>query len=84
MKPGEIVTADAGAPAVNATRRARLPARNAGRLPVYIGSHFELQRLSDAIELDRSDLAGARLALPAGATLRIEPGETVELDLVWD
>lgn len=84
MRPGEIVTASGPVPVSTAARRRRVTMRNAGRLPVYIGSHFGLARLSESLELDRSGLEGARPDLPAGATVRIEAGATVELDVIWD
>jgi urease subunit beta len=84
VKPGEVVAGGGAEPSIDGGHRARVSARNLGELPVYVGSHFELARLSGAIELDRGELVGARLTLPAGTTLRIGPGEAVELDVIWD
>ncbi len=57
--------------------------RYSGRLPAYLGSHFELVHASSALDFPRQGLEGARLRLPAGSTVRIEPGEEVELELMW-
>ena len=84
MRPGEIVVGSEARPQTGPARRARVTARNTGELPVYIGSHFDLTRLSETLELDRATLSGARLDVPAGTTARIAPGETVELELIWD
>lgn len=84
MRPGEIIPGDGPTPTARARRRARVSVRNGGALPAYLGSHFELVRASAALELDRAALEGARPDLPAGASARIAPGETVELDVIWD
>jgi urease beta subunit len=57
--------------------------RNAGRFPASIGSHFPLLAASRALEFPRDGLEGARLDLPAGASVRIEPGEDLEVAVRW-
>ena len=84
MRPGEIVVADAPTPQASAVRRSQTSVRNTGRFTAYIGSHFDLARASGELELDRVALAGARPDLPAGSTLRVPAGETVELAVIWD
>ena len=74
---------DGPVPAAAATRRAMLHIRNTGRFPAFIGSHFPLVRASAALEFPREGLEWARPALPAGATVRIDPGAEVELEIVW-
>ncbi len=71
-------------PAAVVRRRAVVSVTNTGPLPAYLGSHIDLARVSAALELDRASVEGARPDLPAGATARSGPGETVELDVVWD
>jgi urease beta subunit len=83
MRPGEIIPGKGPAPVTAASRRGTIRVRNTGRFPAYIGSHFPLTQASSALELERAGLEGARLALPAGASARIEPGEHVELEIVW-
>jgi urease subunit gamma/beta len=82
MRPGEIIPGEGPVPAATG-RRGALRIRNTGRLPAYLGSHFPLVRASAALEFPRDGLEGARLDLPAGASARIEPGEEVELQIVW-
>ena len=83
MKPGELIPGDGPLPSAPASRRATARVRNTGRFPAYVGSHFPLARVSAALELDRDALAGARADLPAGATVRIDPGAEIELPVVW-
>ena len=83
MKPGELIPGDGPIPSAPATRRATARVRNTGRFPAYLGSHFPHARASNALELDRDALAGARADLPSGATVRIDPGVEIELPVVW-
>jgi urease beta subunit len=78
-----VIPGDGPVPTAPVTRRATARVRNTGRFPAYVGSHFPLSRLSPALELDREALAGARADLPAGATVRIDPGAELELGVVW-
>ena len=75
--------ADAPAPAPPPSRTALVAVRNEGRFPAYLTSHFRLERASAALRFDRERAAGARPALPAGASVRIAPGETVEVTVTW-
>jgi urease subunit gamma/beta len=83
MRPGEILPDEAPVPAAPVRRRARLTVRNTGRFPAYLSSHFPLQWASAALEFPREGLEGARLDLPAGASVRIPPGEAVDVEVVW-
>lgn len=85
MRPGEIIPGEGPVPQAPVSRRLEVRIRNTGRFPVSLGSHFPLSWTSRALELDppRDDLVGARLDLPAGATLRIEPGAEAITQAVW-
>jgi urease beta subunit len=83
MRPGELIPGDGPVPATPAPRRGRLLIRNAGRFPASISSHFPVALASAALEFPREGLEGARLDLPAGASVRIEPGAELEVDVRW-
>jgi urease beta subunit len=83
MRPGELFPGEGPVPSAPAVRRGTVRIRNAGRFPAFIGSHFPLARASGSLEFPREGLEGARLDLPAGATARIDPGEEVELEVLW-
>lgn len=84
MRPGEILLADRPAPAADHPRTDTVEVRNEGRFPAYLTSHFRLERASGALRLDRERVAGARPLLPAGASVRIAPGETIEVTVTWN
>jgi urease subunit gamma/beta len=83
MRPGEILAGDGPVPSASATRRAKLIVRNTGRFPAYLSSHFPLAWASAALEFPREGIEGARLDLPAGASVRIAPGKELEVDVLW-
>jgi urease subunit alpha len=48
--------------------------RNIGDRPVQVGSHYHLAAANPALEMDRNAATGMRLAVPAGTSVRFEPG----------
>lgn len=55
---------------------------NTGDRPIQIGSHIHLPDVNPALALDREAARGFRLDIPAGTSLRFEPGASRELPLV--
>ncbi len=51
-----------------------LTVRNTGDRPVQVGSHYHLAAANPALEMDRDAATGMRLAVPAGTSVRFEPG----------
>ena len=47
---------------------------NIGDRPIQVGSHFHLAAANPALEMDRDAATGMRLAVPAGTSVRFEPG----------
>ncbi len=82
MIPGEIVTA-AGDIELNAGRETRtLRVVNKGDRPIQVGSHFHFADVNDALDFDRAAAAGFRLDVPAGTSVRFEPGAERDVQLV--
>ncbi|MDP8970443.1 MAG: urease subunit beta [Actinomycetota bacterium] len=82
MIPGEIVTAD-GTITLNAARDAvTLRVTNTGDRPIQVGSHYHFAEANPALELDRSAAWGRRLDIPAGTSVRFEPGVARDVSLV--
>ncbi|MCP4062660.1 Urease subunit alpha [Marinobacter vinifirmus] len=50
--------------------------------PIQIGSHYHFFEVNPALYFDRTAAYGFRLDIPAGTTLRFEPGDLREVDLV--
>lgn len=82
MIPGEVVTAP-GELALNAGRETRtVRVMNTGDRPIQVGSHFELASVNSALTFDREAARGFRLDVPAGTSVRFEPGAERDVDLV--
>ena len=82
MIPGELRAA-AGEVELNAGRERRpREVLNAGDRPVQIGSHFHFAQVNDALQFDRAAATGFRLDVPAGTSVRFEPGASREVTLV--
>ena len=82
MIPGEII-AGTGEIAINPGReRLALTVRNTGDRPVQVGSHFHFAESNAALAFDRGAAWGYRLAVPAGTSVRFEPGMPRDIELV--
>jgi urease subunit beta len=82
MRPGEVLPAE-GTVVLNAGRPARtLSVENTGDRPVQVGSHFHLAEANPALALDRAAARGYRLDVPAGTSVRFEPGVRAEVAVV--
>jgi len=80
--PGELRAAE-GEIELNAGRERRtLEVLNTGDRPVQVGSHFHFADVNDALQFDREAARGFRLDVPAGSSVRFEPGASRELTLV--
>ena len=82
MIPGEYLIQD-GEIELNAGRRThRLTVANSGDRPIQVGSHFHFFETNDALLFDRSASRGRRLNSAAGTAVRVEPGQSREVELV--
>jgi urease subunit beta len=55
---------------------------NTGDRPVQVGSHFHFAEANPALAMDRVAARGYRLAVPAGTSVRFEPGAARDVELV--
>jgi urease subunit beta len=82
MIPGELITAE-GSIELNAGReRVTVRVENTGDRPIQVGSHFHFASVNDALAFDRAAAAGYRLDIPAGTSVRFEPGADRDVTLV--
>jgi urease beta subunit len=80
--PGELRTAP-GTIELNAGReRIELEVLNTGDRPIQVGSHFHVADVNAALRLDRAAATGFRFDIPAGTSLRFEPGASRTVALV--
>jgi urease subunit gamma/beta len=80
--PGAI--RPAGEPVVlhEGRERQQLTVRNGSARPVRISSHYPFWRANPRLEFDRESARGLRLDIPAGSSVRWEPGEVKKVELV--
>jgi urease subunit beta len=82
MIPGEILFGE-GEVAINAGRPVvTLTVTNTADRPVQVGSHYHFAEANPGLDFDREAAWGHRLAVPAGTSVRFEPGVSREVDLV--
>jgi urease beta subunit len=80
--PGEILVAE-GDIELNPGRPVlELVVENTGDRPVQVGSHYHLAAANPALALDRPAAWGHRLDIPAGTSVRFEPGLSRTVALV--
>ncbi len=80
--PGGIVFGE-GPVAINVGRPVlTLMVTNTADRPVQIGSHYHFAEANPGLSFDREAAWGHRLAVPAGTSVRFEPGISREVDLV--
>ena len=82
MIPGEVLVA--ADPVELNVGRAHTVVRvvNTGDRPVQVGSHFHFAETNPALAMDRAAARGYRLAVPAGTSVRFEPGAARDVELV--
>ena len=55
---------------------------NAGDRPIQVGSHYHFAQANPALSFDRTVASGMRLDIPAGTSVRFEPGVSMTVSLV--
>jgi urease beta subunit len=60
----------------------RVVVKHTGDRPVQVGSHYHFFEVNDALAFDRAAARGRRLNIPAGTSVRFEPGDEKEVELV--
>ena len=75
IQPGEIE--------INSGRETvTIDVANTGDRPIQIGSHYHFYETNTALKFDREKTRGFRLNIPAGTAVRIEPGQSRQIELV--
>ncbi len=81
MIPGEYLTSDQSVTAHVGKSTTTLSVRNTGDRPIQVGSHTHFFETNKALEFPRKQSYGYHLNIPAGTSVRFEPGETKEIEL---
>src|SRR5215471_8314278 len=82
MKPGEYILESKPIEANVGRKTAVVVVRNTGDRPVQVGSHYHFHEVNDALVFQRDSVRGMRLNIPAGTSVRFEPGEEKDVHLV--
>lgn len=82
MVPGEYLL-DGPDIELNAGQKVvTLKVNNTGDRPIQVGANYHFFETNKALVFDRRQAYGMRLDLPAGTSVRFEPGDTKEVRLV--
>jgi urease beta subunit len=82
MIPGELLPAEGDVELNENRQTASLTVANTGDRPIQVGRHFHFFETNKALRFDRESAFGMRLDVPAGSSVRFEPGDEREVDLV--
>lgn len=82
MIPGEVRVGTEPLDGRPDAERVTLVAVNTGDRPIQVGSHLHLPAANRALHFDRQAAEGFRLDVPAGTSVRFEPGVSREVTLV--
>jgi len=82
MIPGEVLPQEGSIELSPGRTRVVLTVENTGDRPIQVGSHYHLSAANPALSFDRLIARGFRLDIPAGTSVRFEPGVSRQVTLV--
>ena len=82
MIPGEYFPTENAIIANQNKKTLKISVANTGDRPIQVGSHTHFAESNKALEFDREKSLGFHLNIPAGTSIRFEPGETKHVNLV--
>ena len=82
MIPGEIITKDREIVLNEGRKVVTIKVANVGDRPIQVGSHFHFFEVNKLLKFDRESAFGMRLNIPSGTSIRFEPWEEKEIELV--
>jgi urease beta subunit len=80
--PGEYFLRDEPIELNEGRPRVQLHVENTGDRPIQVGSHTHFFEVNRALRFPRAAAYGHRLDIPAGTSLRFEPGEGRDVTVV--
>lgn len=80
--PGEYFISDRSVVANAGRKTAKVKVSNTGNRPIQVGSHAHFFEVNKALLFPRAKGYGMHLNIPAGTSLRFEPGDMREVELV--
>jgi urease subunit gamma/beta len=82
MRIGEVIAADRDIVLNEGKETVLVLVANKGDRPVQVGSHYHFFEVNKCLDFDREKAYGFRLDIPSGTSVRFEPGEEKEVQLV--
>jgi urease subunit beta len=81
-RPGEIIPGDGPVELNPGRERVTMVVTNTADRPVQVGSHVHFSSVNPGLSFDRHAAWGRHLDIPAGTSVRFEPGIEREVTLV--
>lgn len=82
MIPGELFLNDEAVDCNVDRATKKIKVKNSGDRPIQVGSHTHFFESNRKLEFPRAEAYGFRLNIAAGASIRFEPGDNKEIELV--
>lgn len=82
MKPGEYIILNETIVANLGKQVVSLQVTNTGDRPIQVGSHTHFFEVNKALSFPREHAYGFHLNIPAGTSIRFEPGDSRQVELV--
>ena len=82
MKPGEIITKKGELKLNEDSKITKLKVSNSGDRPIQVGSHYHFFETNEKLIFNRKLSYGKRLNIASGTSVRFEPGQSKDIDLV--
>jgi urease beta subunit len=82
MRPGEVSYRDATITGNAGRRTVTITVENLSDRDIQVSSHYHFFEVNKRLRFDRAQAFGMHLDIPPGTTIRFEPGEQREVQLV--
>ena len=81
MIPGEYILASDPIIANKNRETRKIKVSNSGDRPIQVGSHTHFFEVNKALDFPREQAYGFHLNIPAGTSIRFEPGDSKEVEI---
>ena len=81
MKPGEFILTKEEINLNVKGKKIIIRVKNSGDRPIQVGSHYHFAETNSSLIFDRKKALGFRLNVPAGSSVRFEPGQEKDVEL---
>jgi urease subunit beta len=81
MIPGEYILSSEPVICNENRKTSKVTVKNTGDRPCQVGSHTHFFEVNRALDFPREKAFGYRLNIPAGTSVRFEPGDSKEVEL---